>query len=167
MKSLEMSRVTFYAVFKSPKGRMGGSLGRQIFSIFKSILLLISIIVISYPILKHLTQVYLEPRKYAFLSNPWRKGTWTFLMRKKVAIMKHFQQKNFTHLVNIDSQSSEPYQSIAFQAVERVSVFLCFSLFIILAADLLDFGEGGARYRHFDCAIQFPHSLSLQISKFI
>ena len=62
LKSLEMSRVTFYAVFKSPKGRMGESLGRQIFSIYKSTLLIISIIMISYLILKYLTQVHLEPR---------------------------------------------------------------------------------------------------------
>ena len=165
MKSLEMSRVTFYAVFKSPKGRMGESLGRQIFSIFKSTLLVISIIVISYPILKYLTQVHWKPRKYVFLSNPWRKGDLDFPHEEKSCHNVTFSL--FTHFANIVSRPSEPYKPIAFKAVERVFVILCFSLLIILAADLLDFGEGGARYRHFDCAIQFPHSLSLQISKSI
>ena len=33
---LGRARVTFYSVFKSPKGRVGESLGWQIFSIFKS-----------------------------------------------------------------------------------------------------------------------------------
>ena len=165
MKSLEMSRVTFYAVFKSPKGRMGESLGRQIFSIFKSTFLIISIIMISHLFLKYLTQVHLEPRKYVFLSNPWRKGDLDFPHEEKSCHNVTFSL--FTHFANIVSRPSEPYKSIAFKAVERVFVILCFSLLIILAADLLDFGEGGARYRHFDCAIQFPHSLSLQISKFI
>ena len=74
---------------------MGESLGRQIFSIFKSTLLVISIKVISYPILKHLTQVHIEPRKYAFLSNPWRKGDLDLPHEEKSCHNETFSAKNF------------------------------------------------------------------------